>query len=237
MPPGHCCGAIRCLGLFRLPQFPAFIGNICQNWRGCGVPCPYKTCGPRTGRPGASKQEDGELPMSAMPARMVLAIVSILAIAVGALAEEAYPARPITMVVTFAAGGSSDVLARAAAESMSHGLGQQIAVDNRPFDRSSTSLIKPSKCLPLLSSLLSTPIVSMAMTAPKPRSMSSLRRTSDPFAVHHRPAADSTRVSRSRSRMLRRTRNTMSRLQEVAAVGRCLVFRCCAKGCLSVFYF
>jgi tripartite-type tricarboxylate transporter receptor subunit TctC len=61
----------------------------------------------------------------------VLAIVSILAVAVGALAEEVYPARPITMVVTFAAGGSSDVLARAAAESMSHGLGQQIAVDNR----------------------------------------------------------------------------------------------------------
>ena len=70
--------------------------------------------------------------MSAMPARLVLAIVSNLAIAVGALAEEAYPARPVTMVVTFAAGGSSDVLARAAAESMSHGLGQQIAVDNRP---------------------------------------------------------------------------------------------------------
>jgi len=70
--------------------------------------------------------------MSAMPARLVLAIISILAIAVGALAEEAYPARPITMVVTFAAGGSSDVLARAAAESMSHGLGQQLAVDNRP---------------------------------------------------------------------------------------------------------
>jgi tripartite-type tricarboxylate transporter receptor subunit TctC len=70
--------------------------------------------------------------MSAMPARLVLAIVSILAIAVGALAEEAYPARPITMVVTFAVGGSSDVLARTAAESMSHGLGQQLAVDNRP---------------------------------------------------------------------------------------------------------
>ena len=70
--------------------------------------------------------------MSAMPASLVLAIVSILAVAVGALAEEVYPARPITMVVTFAAGGSSDVLARAVAEAMSHGLGQQIAVDNRP---------------------------------------------------------------------------------------------------------
>jgi tripartite-type tricarboxylate transporter receptor subunit TctC len=36
------------------------------------------------------------------------------------------------MVVTFAAGGSSDVLARAVADAMSRGLGQQMAVDNRP---------------------------------------------------------------------------------------------------------
>jgi tripartite-type tricarboxylate transporter receptor subunit TctC len=70
--------------------------------------------------------------VSAMPARLLLAALSILAIAFGALAEGAYPLRPITMVVTFAAGGSSDVLARAVAESMAHGLGQQIEVDNRP---------------------------------------------------------------------------------------------------------
>jgi tripartite-type tricarboxylate transporter receptor subunit TctC len=43
-----------------------------------------------------------------------------------------YPARPISMVVTFAAGGSSDVLARAVAQAMSPGLGRQFAVDNRP---------------------------------------------------------------------------------------------------------
>ena len=36
------------------------------------------------------------------------------------------------MVVTFAAGGSSDVLARTVAEAMSAGLGQQVVVDNRP---------------------------------------------------------------------------------------------------------
>jgi tripartite-type tricarboxylate transporter receptor subunit TctC len=76
--------------------------------------------------------------MSVFPTRLLLAILSFLilsisAIACGALAqEEAYPKRPVTMVVTFAAGGSSDVLARAVAESMSHGLGEQIAVDNRP---------------------------------------------------------------------------------------------------------
>ncbi len=47
-------------------------------------------------------------------------------------AQEAYPNRPITMVVTFAPGGSSDVLARAAAAALSSGLGQQVVVDNRP---------------------------------------------------------------------------------------------------------
>src|ERR1700685_903734 len=43
-----------------------------------------------------------------------------------------YPERPLTMVVTFTAGGSSDVLARAVADAMSRGLGRQVAVDNRP---------------------------------------------------------------------------------------------------------
>ena len=47
-------------------------------------------------------------------------------------AQEAYPNRPITMVVTFAPGGSSDVLARAAAAALSSGLGKQVVVDNRP---------------------------------------------------------------------------------------------------------
>jgi len=71
--------------------------------------------------------------MSAFRARVLLAILSVSMIAFGALAEEpAYPTRPISMIVTFAAGGSSDVLARAVADSMSHGLGRQIVVDNRP---------------------------------------------------------------------------------------------------------
>ena len=46
-----------------------------------------------------------------------------------------YPERPLTMVVTFSAGGSSDVLARAVADAMSHGLGRQVAVDNHPGRR------------------------------------------------------------------------------------------------------
>ena len=71
--------------------------------------------------------------MTSAPARLALLILAILAFAFGAFAQSpAYPDRPVSMVVTFAAGGSSDVLARAVADAMSHGLGQQIAVDNRP---------------------------------------------------------------------------------------------------------
>jgi tripartite-type tricarboxylate transporter receptor subunit TctC len=46
--------------------------------------------------------------------------------------QPSFPERPLTMVVTFTAGGSSDVLARAVANAMSSGLGKQVAVDNRP---------------------------------------------------------------------------------------------------------
>ncbi len=42
-----------------------------------------------------------------------------------------FPARPITLVVPFAAGGSIDVLARLAAQHASAALGQPVVIDNR----------------------------------------------------------------------------------------------------------
>lgn len=59
-----------------------------------------------------------------------LALVG-LALPYAALAQAAYPLRPITLVVPFPAGGSNDLVARVMAEKMSQDLGQQIAVDNR----------------------------------------------------------------------------------------------------------
>jgi tripartite-type tricarboxylate transporter receptor subunit TctC len=71
--------------------------------------------------------------MPVTPCRLALPIVAVLVACCGAFAQApAYPDRPITMVVTFAPGGSSDVLARAVANAMAGGLGQQVAVDNRP---------------------------------------------------------------------------------------------------------
>lgn len=46
--------------------------------------------------------------------------------------EQAYPNRPIRLIVPYPAGGATDVVARIVAEKMSEELGQQIFVDNRP---------------------------------------------------------------------------------------------------------
>ena len=53
-----------------------------------------------------------------------------LAASAPALAQQAYPARPITIVVPAAAGGPTDAVARLIAESMGRTLGQQIVVEN-----------------------------------------------------------------------------------------------------------
>jgi tripartite-type tricarboxylate transporter receptor subunit TctC len=56
-----------------------------------------------------------------------------LALLAGALpsgARAAWPDRPITMIVPFAAGGPTDVVARIVADTMSRTLGQQIVVEN-----------------------------------------------------------------------------------------------------------
>ena len=64
-----------------------------------------------------------------MPAKLALA--ALIAFAGSALAAEPYPDHPITLIVPYAAGGSSDVLARLLGERLSTSLGQQIIIDNR----------------------------------------------------------------------------------------------------------
>ncbi|MFO1049426.1 MAG: tripartite tricarboxylate transporter substrate binding protein [Geminicoccaceae bacterium] len=51
--------------------------------------------------------------------------------ALPAHAQSVYPTRPVSLIVPFPAGGSTDLVARVVAEKMSGLLGQQIVVDNR----------------------------------------------------------------------------------------------------------
>jgi tripartite-type tricarboxylate transporter receptor subunit TctC len=48
-----------------------------------------------------------------------------------AASAQSYPTRPITMIVPFAAGGATDVLARVFSDRLQQGLGQPVTVENR----------------------------------------------------------------------------------------------------------
>lgn len=54
-----------------------------------------------------------------------------LSIAFGTVAQAAYPDKPIRLIVPWAAGGSSDAIARALAQRMSETMGQAVIVDNK----------------------------------------------------------------------------------------------------------
>src|SRR4051812_17856941 len=60
----------------------------------------------------------------------VLATAALFGWMQSATAEQPYPARPITVIVPFAAGGPTDVMARILGQHMSGTLGQQIVVEN-----------------------------------------------------------------------------------------------------------
>jgi tripartite-type tricarboxylate transporter receptor subunit TctC len=64
--------------------------------------------------------------------RLVLAMTAIAAISgcAGNAAAQSFPSRPITMIVPFAAGGPTDVIARVIGERMGQSLGQPVVIEN-----------------------------------------------------------------------------------------------------------
>jgi tripartite-type tricarboxylate transporter receptor subunit TctC len=69
--------------------------------------------------------------LPAMVLRSV-ATLALLSVTVGAHAQQNFPNQPIRIVVGYAAGGTTDILARSLGEQMGKILGQTIIVDNKP---------------------------------------------------------------------------------------------------------
>jgi tripartite-type tricarboxylate transporter receptor subunit TctC len=71
-------------------------------------------------------------PSSRRAALAAIATAAIgAAIPAGAFAQAAYPNKPVTIVVPFAAGGTTDILARIIAQALTVEMGQSVIVDNR----------------------------------------------------------------------------------------------------------
>ncbi len=71
--------------------------------------------------------------MTPSPRFIPIAAAALVAAATGIVhAQDAYPTRPIRMMVPFSPGGASDTAARVVGQQLAPRLGQQIVIENRP---------------------------------------------------------------------------------------------------------
>lgn len=71
-----------------------------------------------------------------------------LGLAASAAQAQTYPTRPITMIVPFAAGGPTDVVARIVSDHMSRTLGQQIVIENVAGAGGTTGITRGAQAQP-----------------------------------------------------------------------------------------
>lgn len=80
--------------------------------------------------------------------RFLVLLAGLGAVQAPAAADETFPARTITMIVPFAAGGTSDVIARLVAERMGEVLGRRIVNENVAGAGGSTGMSRAARAKP-----------------------------------------------------------------------------------------
>jgi tripartite-type tricarboxylate transporter receptor subunit TctC len=85
--------------------------------------------------------------LTALPRAVALALLG-MSIATGAVAQGAWPSKPIRFIVPFPPGGSADVMGRIIATELSKALGQQIIIENRSGGGGTIGVAAGLKALP-----------------------------------------------------------------------------------------
>jgi tripartite-type tricarboxylate transporter receptor subunit TctC len=67
-----------------------------------------------------------------MTAGAALCVAALLPLAATAAQSQAYPSRPVRLIVPYSAGGATDIVMRIVATKLPEFMGQQVVVDNRP---------------------------------------------------------------------------------------------------------
>ena len=101
------------------------------------------------------------------------ALLAALVCSMPASAQSDYPSKPIRLVVPFAAGGSTDVIARLLSEKLGEALGKPLVIENRPGAGSTVGVDVVAKAAPDGYTLA---ITANSAVAPGP-----LMRTSMPY--------------------------------------------------------
>jgi tripartite-type tricarboxylate transporter receptor subunit TctC len=86
--------------------------------------------------------------MGRILARLAAAAAVLGLLAGAAIAQDKWPSRPVMIIVPFAAGGNTDVMARIFSEQLSKRLGQQFVVENRAGAGGMTGLNAMAKAAP-----------------------------------------------------------------------------------------
>ena len=96
----------------------------------------------------------------------------LLAVHAPVVCAQAYPVKPIRLIVPFAPGGTTEVLARIIGQKMGESLGQQVVIDNRPGASGSLGAGLAAKATPdgytMLLTSLSPIVINVNMYAGKP---------------------------------------------------------------------
>ena len=86
--------------------------------------------------------------MSATVSRRAFSVGALAVASAGPARAQAFPDRPITLLVGFAAGGGVDIVARAVGARLQEQLGQPVVIENRPGANSSLAAVTTARAKP-----------------------------------------------------------------------------------------